>query len=256
MVAAQQPLMILLDTGEVIGDRAWGWLRRLTAHTGPRVAWVVGARFETEAEAGADSPVAQFVREVGDEHLMLMSPTRFDDMMIRSYLEHRYAVRTYRESEIDLIAGFTRGLPLAVSFAATLLDQGQPVQDACQEFDDGQPSNAVSRLARRYLVHAEQQIFPEDDPRRQDVMRILGLALAFGDVRKDPEVLAALWNVEPGTHRRRSPISPAAMTSCCPPHTGCMTRYATRYAPIYSTRSSVPAPSKSTRGHWHCSEPG
>src|SRR5262249_37371476 len=26
---------------------------------------------------------------------------------------------------------------------------------------------------------------------------ILGLALAFGDLRKDPEALAALWNVEP-----------------------------------------------------------
>ena len=197
VVAAQRPLVILLDTGEVIGDRAWGWLRRLMGHTGPAVTWVIGARFETEAEAGTDSPVAQFVREVGDEHLMLMSPTRFDDMMIRSYLERRNAVRAYSEPEIDLIAGFTRGLPLAVSFAATLLDQGQPVQEACQEFDDGQPNNAVSRLARRYLVHAEQQTFLEDDPRRYDVMKILGLALAFGDVRKDPEVLAALWNVEP-----------------------------------------------------------
>ena len=57
--------------------------------TGPRVAWVVGARFETEAKAGVDSPVAQFVRDVGDEHLMLMSPTRFDDAMIRAYLEGR-----------------------------------------------------------------------------------------------------------------------------------------------------------------------
>ena len=57
--------------------------------TGPRVIWVVGARFETEAEAGTDSPVAQFVREIGDEHLVLMSPTRFDDAMIRAYLESR-----------------------------------------------------------------------------------------------------------------------------------------------------------------------
>ena len=81
--------MVLLDTGEVIGDQAWRWLRRVMTYTGPRVAWVVGARFETEAEAGADSPVAEFVRDIGDGHLMLMSPTRFDDAMIRDYLDNR-----------------------------------------------------------------------------------------------------------------------------------------------------------------------
>ena len=196
-MASQRPLVILLDTGEVIGDRAWGWLRRVMSRTGSAVTWVVGARFETEAEGGANSPVAQFVRDIGDEHLILMSPNRFDNLMIRSYLQHRQAGRSYTDAEIDLIAGFTRGLPLAISFTATLLDQGQLVQEACQELDDGHPSNVVSRLARRYLVHAEQQTFPADDPRRDDVTKILGLALAFGDLRKDPELLAALWNIEP-----------------------------------------------------------
>ena len=66
-IAADRSLVVFLDTGEVIGDRAWGWLRRVMSGTGPRVAWVVGARFETEAEAGADSPVARFVRDIGDD---------------------------------------------------------------------------------------------------------------------------------------------------------------------------------------------
>ncbi len=51
-------------------------------------------------------------------------------------------------------------------------------------------------MARRYLVHAEQQAYPAGDPRRDDVTKILGLALAFGDLRSDPDLLAALWNVE------------------------------------------------------------
>ena len=195
-MASQAPLVILLDTGEVIGDRAWGWLRRVMMNTGSRVIWIVGARFESEAEAGANSPIVQFIRHIGDEHLILMSPTRFDNTMIRSYLEHRQTVRSYTNAEIDLIAGFTKGLPLAISFIATLLDQGQPVREACQELDDGYPSSVVSRLARRYLVHAEQQTFPAADPRRDDVTKILGLALAFGDLRNDPELLAALWNIE------------------------------------------------------------
>ena len=195
-VAGRVPLVILLDTGEVIGDRAWGWLRRVMTRTGPRVAWVVGARVETEAEAGVDSAVAQFVRDIGDEHLMLMSPTRFDDAMIRAYLGGRPNARSYADAKIDMIARFTRGLPLAVSLTATLLEQGQAVEDVCREMDDAHPSSVVSQLARRYLVHADQQAYPADDPRRDDVTKILGLALAFGDLRSDPDLLAALWNVE------------------------------------------------------------
>ena len=195
-VAGRVPLVVLLDTGEVIGDRAWGWLRRVMTRTGPRVAWVVGARFETEAEAGVDSPVARFVRDIGDEHLMLMSPTRFDDAMIRAYLEGRPDARSYTDTQIDMIARFTRGLPLAVSLTATLLEQGQAIEDVCREMDNAHPGSVVSQLARRYLVHAEQQAYPELDPRRDDVTKILGLALAFGDLRSDPDLLAALWKVE------------------------------------------------------------
>jgi tetratricopeptide (TPR) repeat protein len=198
--AAPGPLMIMLDTGEVIGEQAWGWLRRVMRQTGSRVAWVIGARFESEAEAGFDSPVARFVQEIGDGRLVLMSPTRFDDAMIRDYLGGRPSARAYTEVQIGIIARFTRGLPLAVSFTATLLDQGQPVEDVCREIDDGQLSSVLSRLARRYLVHAEQQDYPADDPRRDDVMKILGLALAFGDLRGDPELIAALWdNADPLT---------------------------------------------------------
>ena len=196
--ADSKPLVVFLDTGEVIGDRAWGWLRRVMTRTGPRVAWVVGARFETEAEAGVDSPVARFVREIGDEHLMLMSPARFDDAMIRAYLESRPGGRSFTALQIDLIARFTRGLPLAVSFTATLLDGGLRVEEACRDIDEGHPSTVISSLARRYLVHAEtreaQDAYPPGDPRRGDVTKILALALAYGNVRDDPDLLAALWD--------------------------------------------------------------
>jgi tetratricopeptide (TPR) repeat protein len=195
-IAGRGPLVVFLDTGEVIGDRAWGWLRREMTQTGPQVVWVAGARFETEAEAGADSPVALFVREIGDEFLVRMSPARFDDAMIRDYLQARPNAPSYADGQIDVIARFTRGLPLAVSFTATLLDGGQPVEQVCREVDEGFPSSVVSRLARRYLVHAEQQAYAADDPRRDDVTKILALVLAFGDLRRDPDLLAALWDTE------------------------------------------------------------
>ena len=168
-VAGHRPPVVFLDTGEIIGDPAWRWLRRLMSQTGPRVAWVVGARFETEAEAGADSPVAKFVREIGDEFLVRISPARFDDEMIREYLQVRPNAPSYTNEQIDMVARFTRGLPLAVSFTATLLDEGQPLEEVCRVMGDGHPSTVVSQLARRYLVHAERQDYLVDDPRRDDV---------------------------------------------------------------------------------------
>jgi hypothetical protein len=154
-LAGRMPLVMLLDTGEIIGARAWGWLRRVMNQTGPQMIWVVGARFETEADAGGDSPVAQFGREIGDEHLVRMSPGRFDDLMISEYLEGRRNGHSYTGPQIDLIYRFTKGVPLAVSLAAALLDGGVPVEKVCEESRGGYPGSVVSALARRYLVHAE-----------------------------------------------------------------------------------------------------
>ena len=195
-LARQKPLLICLDTGEVIGSEPWAWLRKVMTRTGQRVIWVIGARFETEAEAGIDSTIAKFVREIGDKHLLLMSPSRFDDVMIRDYLQSRINHRSFTDAEIDLIAKFTRGLPLAISFTAELLRGGQPVKDVCQEIDDGFPSTIVAQLARRYLTHAENYIIPRNDPQKKDISKILGLALAFSDLRNDPDLIAALWDEE------------------------------------------------------------
>jgi hypothetical protein len=170
------------------------------SRSGPRVAWVIGARFEAEAETGAAGPIGQFRRDLGDENLALMSPGRFDEAMIRSYLRARPDPRDYPDAQVGLIAAFTKGLPLAVSLTAPLLDQGQRVEDACRQMGDGRPSSVIADLARSYLAHAEKQAErqtqPGADPARDDVTKILGLALAFGDLRDDPEMLAALWDAE------------------------------------------------------------
>jgi hypothetical protein len=124
--ATRVPLVVFVDTGEILGEPAWRWLRLVMTRTGPGVLWIIGARFETEAEAGVDSPLAQFVRDIG-EHLILMTPTGFDDAMIRAYLGARPGIPPYSSAQIDLIARFTRGLPLAVSLTATLLElDGEP----------------------------------------------------------------------------------------------------------------------------------
>ena len=62
--AARLPLVIFFNRGEIIGG-AWPSLRRVMTLTGPSVIWLIGARFAAEADAGPDSPIAQFRRDIG-----------------------------------------------------------------------------------------------------------------------------------------------------------------------------------------------
>ena len=201
---------------------------------------MVGARFETEAEAGGDSPVAQFVRDIGDERLMLMSPTRFDDAMIRAYLDGRLGGHGFSDEQVDVVARFTRGLPLAVSLTATLLGQGQSVEDVCGEAGTGYPGSVVSGLARRYLVHAERREYPQGDPGATTWRR-------SSASRSRTVTCAATQTCCPrcGIPRTRSPPSrtwPAVTTLCCRCRGGCTRTSGTRSAPTCSTPTGVSAP--------------
>jgi hypothetical protein len=163
--------------------------------TGPAVIWVVGARFPAGADAGPDSPIAQFKRDTGAERVLQMSPGRFDPMEIFSYLQSRPGMPPGIEFYVGEIARFTQGLPLAVSLTAGLLEQGHPVSEVCGVPWSPNPGEVVSALARSYLPRAEAEAMPTGDRRPADVGKILGLALAYGDLRTDPALLAALWDV-------------------------------------------------------------
>jgi tetratricopeptide (TPR) repeat protein len=182
-LAVRKPLMVFLDDGELISDRAWQWLRQAMTQTSHRVAWVVAGRFEASAGDCAGSQVDAFAGDLGDR-LTLISPTPFSDSMIRAYLEGRPIARDCASEEIELIARCTGSLPLAVSLAATLLDDGATVEQACGVTDEDPPGSATSRLIRRYLVNAEA--------RGGDAAKILALALAYGPPG-DTDLLAALW---------------------------------------------------------------
>jgi hypothetical protein len=88
-ISERRRAVVFLDTGEVLGDTAGSGLRRVMRSSRPRLVWVIGARFEAKAETGVAGPIEQFRCELGDENLALMSPARFDEAMVRSYLRAR-----------------------------------------------------------------------------------------------------------------------------------------------------------------------
>ena len=182
-LSARKPLVVFLDDGELISGRAWQWLRQAMTQTSHRVMWVVAGRFAASAGDGAHSQVDAFAGDLGDQ-MTLILPTPFSDSMIRAYLKGRPIARDCASEEVELIARCTGSLPLAVSLAATLLDDGASFEQACEVTDEDPPGSAITRLIRRYLVNAEA--------RGGDAAKILALALAYGSPG-DTDLLAALW---------------------------------------------------------------
>ena len=175
-IARRQPLVVFLDGGQALADRAWGWLRLVMNRTGPQVAWVIGAASE--------------LSWLGEDDVTLMPLDAFDEAMIGACLESR---RPVTAEETKLIARFTSGLPLAVSMIAPLLERGLTVGQVGGGPGDCQPaSTAIAELARLYLEQAEAA-------ESGDAARIRALALGHGSLRDDRDVLAVLWGTsDPG----------------------------------------------------------
>ena len=161
--------------------------------------------FGAGADPGdSDSEVAAFVRQVPNERLRLMALTRFDDETVREYLAIRIPTMAFDGDAVARVSEFTKGLPLAVSLVADLLAKGAPLDVACAEIDRPTDSLApvtsgqvVSALARRFLMHVERLT---DDQAKQDLHRILCLAVANGYPTRRPEVLRALWDCGEGLY--------------------------------------------------------
>ena len=194
-----RPLVIFLDTSEIVMPQMQ-WLREAMRNSSDRVLWVVAVRLEPEASADPNSEVAAFVRQMPDDRLRLMAMTRFDDETVGEYLENRLPGWHFGADDITRVAEFTKGLPLAVSLVADLLERGASLDQALATVERPRDvlapvtaGEVVGALARRFLIHTESVA---SDRARQDLHRILCLAIANGYPTRSPDVLRALWDTE------------------------------------------------------------
>ena len=189
-LSADRPLVIFLDTYEIV-QRLGPWLIEVMLRTGGRVVWVLGARLDPEREAAGTGGAAQFHRRVPAERLIAMPLHRLDDRAVREYLAGRVPSRNLTGDEVDRIAEFTSGVPLALSIAAQMLREGAAVAEVCAGYSGDSPGRVVAAMADRYLIHARKATSLAGD-----LPRIYGLALMRSESGKDPELLQALWGAD------------------------------------------------------------
>lgn len=189
-LSADRPLVICLDTYEIV-QQLGPWLIEAMRRAGGRVVWVLGSRLEPEQEALGTGGAAQFHRRVPADRLIAMPLHRLDDQAVREYLADRVPGRTLTGQEVDRIAEFTRGVPLALSIAARMLRGGIPVAEVCASYSGDRPARVVAAMAERYLIHARTAAGLAGD-----LPRIYGLALMRSESGKESELLQALWGAD------------------------------------------------------------
>jgi tetratricopeptide (TPR) repeat protein len=192
-MSEHRPVMVVLDTCELIPG-SHEYLRRVMRSSGSRVLWVVGLRLDPDADpAGqAAGEVARYRQAIDQSRLRVVGLSRFTDDAIGAYFDGELPGRLGADVGLGAVTRVTRGIPLAVALVCDLLKAGQDAEMALQPVPEpGMPSAVVRGLAERYLVHARAC-----PPLRADVPLLYGLALLHSD-RLDPDLLAALWDVDP-----------------------------------------------------------
>lgn len=189
--AHARPVLVLLDSCELISG-SQEYLRRAMRASGSGVVWVVGIRLEPEAVGRAFGEAALYRQAISESRLHSVPLSRFTDQTIGAYLERKLPGGLPPGVPLSRVAEVTRGIPLAIALVCDLLNAGQDPEIVLRPVPEpGRPSAVVRELADRYLTHAVHC-----PPLRHDVPLLYGLALLYSD-RLDPDLLAALWNVDP-----------------------------------------------------------
>ncbi len=154
-VSRDCPLVLLLDTYEIVAAAADTWLRQVIKAAGPRVVWVIAGRDNLAASRPGDRYVgysAEFPRRLTTWDIQELAIE-----YVSAYLRDRAPERPPTSDEAAAIHRATLGVPLALRQAADLWAQGVALTAMTEGIPDYAPRETLVRLmCERVLMHVEQ----------------------------------------------------------------------------------------------------
>jgi tetratricopeptide (TPR) repeat protein len=182
-VSREQPLVILLDTYEIVAAAADLWLRLVMTAAGPRIAWLLAGRDNLAASRPGQRYVgysAEFSRR-----LLLWDLQELAIQDVTAYVAGRAPQRLVTPDEALALHRATLGVPLALKQAADLWAKGVPLEAIAEGIPDYTPREEIVRLmCERVLLHVEPG--PAGELDRRDLY-----TLAM-QPRPDPELQALI----------------------------------------------------------------
>jgi len=177
-VAARKPLLLVLDTYEIV-DRADVWLREVMRAAGPRIIWVISGRDDLTRSRQFGNEYFRGYAEEFPRRLVARDMLQLAQQDVRDIFADRAPNRPLDEDALAAFTRATRGIPLAIDEAAEMWAKGLLLADIIGDMDEATPrGQIVQKMTARYFLHA-----PEADK-----PALYALALARGDV----EILAAM----------------------------------------------------------------
>jgi tetratricopeptide (TPR) repeat protein len=188
-VAARKPLLIVLDTYEIV-DRADVWLREVMRAAGPRVVWVISGRDDLTRSRQFGDEYFKGYSEEFPRRLIARDMLQLAQQDLREIFADAAPNRPLSNTEAQAFSRATRGVPLAIAEAAEMWGKGIALEEIIGNIDDATPRDQiVNKMTDRYFRHV-----PEADK-----PALYALALARGDV----EILRAMLHLEGDGELRR-----------------------------------------------------
>ncbi len=154
-VSRDQPLVLLLDTYEIVAPAADLWLRLVIKTAGPRLIWVLAGRDNLAPSRPGDRYVgysAEFTRR-----LTVWDLQELTIQYVAEYVAERAPNRPPTPEEAAVLHRATLGVPLALHQAADLWALGVPLEAIIADIPDYTPREELVRLmTERVLLHVEQ----------------------------------------------------------------------------------------------------
>ncbi len=185
-IAAGQPLLVILDTYEIV-DRPDIWLRLVIKAAGPRVVWIISGRNDLVKSRRFGT---EYFKGYPDDFPRRLLPYDMRQLAIediRRYFDARVPERSLEEQEAEAISRATRGIPLAIRQAADIWKAGASLAEIVGDTTDSTPRDQiVQKMTDRYLLHVVAEA---------DKQALYALALARADV----EILRAMLRPDDGS---------------------------------------------------------
>ncbi|MBT9316486.1 tetratricopeptide repeat protein [Leptothoe spongobia] len=168
----RQPAVIFLDTYEIVDRQVCDYaLRQVIQQGGNRVVWSISGRSNLAKSGKRDET---YFRGYGDDfseaQIYPRELLQFSFREIQEYFEKKAPESSLTESEAELIAEFSLGIPFVVDLAAVMCGKGKPVAEivAPVSSDDGETTDrdqVIKETCERFLKHCLDT--PETLPDRQ-----------------------------------------------------------------------------------------
>jgi hypothetical protein len=183
-VAARKPLLVFLDTYEIV-DRADLWLREVMRAAGPRIVWIISGRDDLARSRQLGGEYFRGYAEEFPRRLIARDLLQLAQQDIREIFADTAPERPLDAQAIEALSRATRGIPLAIDQAAEMWKKGVALADIIGDIDEATPrGEIVQKMTARYFLHA-----PEADK-----PLLYALALARGDI----EILRAMLSEAEG----------------------------------------------------------